>query len=88
MANAADQAQIASLARRRYVEELLKGLPALVTAIGTGARELLDKPAEYASAQRRRDLVQGLLKHSGAWHGAMAAGLRHVLQHEIGRAHV
>ncbi len=83
MATAADNAQIASLARRRYVEELLKGLPALVTAVSGGARELLDKPAEYAVAQRRRDLVQGLIKHSGAWHGAMAAGLRHVLQHGV-----
>ncbi|MEK8053510.1 DUF1631 family protein [Ideonella sp. DXS22W] len=83
MATAADNAQIASLARRRYVEELLKGLPAVVSAVSGASRELLDKPAEYAVAQRRRDLVQGLIKHSGAWHGAMAAGLRHVLQHGV-----
>ncbi|MDT7837431.1 DUF1631 domain-containing protein [Aquabacterium sp. OR-4] len=83
MATAADNAQIASLARRRYVEELLKGLPALVTAVSSGARELLDKPAEYAVGQRRRDLVQGLIKCSGAWHAAMASGLRHVLQHGV-----
>ncbi len=81
MATAADSAQIASQARRRYVDMLLKGLPTLVARVGNGARELLDKPAEYAIAQRRRDLVQGLIKQSGAWHGAVSHGLRHVLQH-------
>ena len=83
MATAADPAQIASQARRRYVDMLLKGLPAPVARIGNGARELLDKPAEYATGQRRRDLVQGLIKLSGGWHGAMSHGLRHVLQHGI-----
>jgi Protein of unknown function (DUF1631) len=83
MATAADPAQIASQARRRYVDMLLKGLPALVARVGNGARELLDKPAEYAVGQRRRDLVQGLIKLSGGWHGAMSHGLRHVLQHGI-----
>ena len=83
MATAADPAQIASQARRRYVDMLLKGLPALVARVGNGARELLDKPAEYAVGQRRRDLVQALIKLSGGWHGAMSHGLRHVLQHGI-----
>nr|MDH4391875.1 DUF1631 family protein [Aquabacterium sp.] len=81
MASVADPAQIASQARRRYVDMLLKGLPALVARVGNGARELLDKPAEYAVAQRRRDLVQALLKLAGGWHGAMSHGLRHVMQH-------
>ncbi len=83
MATAADPAQLASQARRRYVDMLLKGLPALVARLGHGARELLDKPAEYAVGQRRRDLVQALIKHSGAWHGAMSHGLRHLLQHGV-----
>jgi len=83
MATAADPAQIASQARRRYVDMLLKGLPALVARVGNGARELLDKPTEYAQAQRRRDLVQALIKLSGGWHAAMSQGLRHVLQHGV-----
>jgi hypothetical protein len=83
MATAADPAQLASQARRRYVDMLLKGLPALVARVGSAARELLDKPAEYATAQRRRDLVQGLIKLAGSWHGAMSHGLRHVLQHGV-----
>lgn len=81
MATAADPAQIASQARRRYVDMLLKGLPALVARVSNGARELLDKPAEYPVALRRRELVQGLLKLAGGWHGAMSHGLRHVLLH-------
>ena len=83
MATAAESAQIAAHARRLYVEELLKGLPGLVSRISTGARELLNKPAEYVVGQRRRDLVQGLMKQAGSWHGAMASGLRHVLQHGV-----
>jgi len=83
MATAADPAKIASHARRLYVEELLKGLPRLVAQVSAGARELLDKPAEYVTAQRRRDLVQGLMKQAGAWHSAITGGLRHVLQHGV-----
>ncbi|MBL8352420.1 MAG: DUF1631 family protein [Burkholderiaceae bacterium] len=83
MATHAESAQIAAHARRLYVESLLKGLPTLVSQVGTRSRELLDKPAEYLVGQRRRDLVQGLMKHSGNWHGAMAGGLRHVLQHGV-----
>jgi hypothetical protein len=81
MATAADFSQIAAQARRLYIEQLLKGLPGLVSHVTTGARALLDKPAEYLDGQRRRDLVQGLMKLAGGWHGAIATGLRHVLQH-------
>ena len=77
----ADPDQIAVQARRLYIEQLLKGLPGVVSHVASGARELLNKPAEYLVAQRRRDLVQGLTKLAGGWHGALAVGLRHVLQH-------
>ena len=81
MAKATDSAQIASQARRLYIDELLKGLHAAVQHIGGRARELLDKPAEYLIAQRRRDLLQGLMKESNAWRQAVAQGLRHLLAH-------
>ena len=81
MAKAADNAQIAAQARQRYIDGLLRGLPGLVSQIGVSARDLLDKPAEYLTAQRRRDLVAGLMKQSSPWQLAVAAGLRHVLQH-------
>ncbi len=81
MAKAADNAQIAAQARQRYIDGLLRGLPGLVSQIGVSARDLLDKPAEYLTAQRRRDLMAGLMKHSSPWQHAVATGLRHVLQH-------
>ena len=85
MATAAESAQIAAQtaaqARRLYIEQLLKGLPGLVSQVAAGARELLDKPAEYPVGQRRRDLVNGLMKLATGWHDVMVAGLRQLLQH-------
>ena len=81
MAKATDTAQIASQARQRYIDELLRGLPGLIAQLVASARDLLDKPAVYLTAQRRRDLVQGLMKLSGGWQNAVSTGLRHVLQH-------
>lgn len=80
-ADPAHAAQTAAQARRLYIEQLLKGLPGVVSHVADGGRELLNKPAEYLVLQRRRDLVQGLTKLAGGWHGALAVGLRHVLQH-------
>jgi len=88
MATAAEFAQIAAQARRLYIEQLLKGLPALVSHVATGARELLNKPAEYGVGQRRRDLVHGLMKLAGGWHNAMAVGLRQLLQHGVAASQV
>jgi len=83
MATAADSAHIAAQARRLYVDELLKGLPGLVSRVGHATRELQSKSAEYAVAQRRRDLAQGLNKQAGAWLNRLASGMRHVLQHGV-----
>jgi len=83
MVTQADHTQLASHARRLYVEQLLKGLPAVVTAVNAGARDLLDKPAERQVAQLRRDLVQNLMKQSANWHSGIASGLRHVLLHGV-----
>ena len=85
MATAAESAQIAAQfaaqTRQLYIEQLLKGLPGLVSQVAVGARELLDKPAEYPVGQRRRDLVNGLMKLATGWHDVMVAGLRQLLQH-------
>ena len=83
MAKADDNARIALRARQLYIDELLRGLPGLVARVGKGARDLLDKPAEYLSSQRRRDLLQGLIKHAGAWQQAVNTGLRHLLAHGV-----
>ena len=88
MATVAETTPIAAQARRLYIEQLLKGLPGLVSQVASGARELLDKPAEHLVGQRRRDLVHGLMKLAGGWHSAMAVGLRQVLQHGVAASQV
>jgi hypothetical protein len=70
---------LASQARRLYTEELVKGLVGLVQSAIDGARALLDKPSEHATAQRRRDLVHSLMSGAQGWHRGMVGGLRNVL---------
>ena len=79
MATRASPESQASQARRLYTEELVKGLPAVVQAGLDRARDLLDKPAEHLLAQRRRDLMQGLMTGAQAWHRGIVSGLRLVL---------
>ena len=78
---ASDHARLASQARQLYIDGLTRALPTLLGQIGMQARDLLDKPAEYLTGQRRRDLMQGLLKQSKGWHRAMVAGLQQVHKH-------
>ena len=86
MATSAHASQLASEARRLYTDELIKGLPVLVRHVIDGARHALDKPADYQTAQRRRDLMQGLQKLARNWLAGMNDGLRHVLAHGAGSA--
>jgi len=79
MANHAAPDSQASQARRLYTEVLVKGLVGLVQAALDSARDLLDKPAEHLVAQRRRDLMQGLMTGAQAWHRGIVSGLRQVL---------
>ncbi|MBI3369443.1 MAG: DUF1631 family protein, partial [Burkholderiales bacterium] len=79
----ADSVQLASQARRMYTEELVKGLPGVVRQIVETARVALDKPAEYQTAQRRRDLMQSLQKSARVWLDAMSHGIRHVQAHGV-----
>jgi hypothetical protein len=81
MASSASPDALASQARRLYIEELVKGLVALVQASIDGARTLLDKPSEHGAFQRRRDALQGLMTGAQAWHRGIVSGLRYVLQH-------
>ena len=79
MATGADSHQIASQARRRYTEELVKGLVPLVQATLDAIRALLDKPAEHALAVRRRDVLQELTRNAQEWHRGIVGGLRRAL---------
>jgi hypothetical protein len=70
---------LAGQARRRYVEELVKGLVHVVQASIDGARVLLDKPSEHAAFMRRRELVQGLNGGAQKWHRGIVGGLRQAI---------
>jgi hypothetical protein len=70
---------LAGQARRRYVEELVKGLVHVVQASIDGARILFDKPCEHAVFMRRRELVQTLGNNAQAWHRAIVGGLRQAI---------
>ena len=79
MATSAAPLQIATQARRVYVEGLVRNLAALVQAAIEGTRALMDKPAEHTVFMRRRDLFQELQKGAQAWHRGMVNGLRQAL---------
>jgi hypothetical protein len=85
MANRANASALAEQARRLYAEELLKGMPDLIRHLAENARHALDRPADYQTAQRRRELMQGLQKSARSWLAHMNDGLRQVLQQ--GAAH-
>ena len=79
MATRASPETQASQARRLYTEELVKGLAGVVQSALDAVRGLLDKPAEHLVAQRRRDLMQGLMTGAQTWHRGIVSGLRQVL---------
>ena len=79
MAKLAAPSPLAGHARRLYIDELVKGLAGVVSQIQIDARELLDRPAEYLTSQRRRDLVQGLRKHAPTWQAKIVAGFQPVM---------
>ena len=79
MANHADSTALAALARRFYVEGLLKGLPNVVQAVDAAARNQLSQSAEHALTMRRRDAVDDLSKASPFWLQAATGMLRGAL---------
>ena len=79
MATHADSTALAALARRFYVEALLKGLPKVVQAIDVTAREQLSQTVEHAVAMRRRDAVEDLARASAFWLQAATGMLRGAL---------
>jgi hypothetical protein len=79
MTNHADSTALAVLARRFYVEGLLRGLPSVVQAIDATAREQLSQTTEHAVTMRRRDAVEDLGKASPFWLQASTGMLRGAL---------
>ena len=83
MATAADPNSLASQARRLYTEQIAKGLAGVVNRLATHVRDLVDKPADHATAQRRRDLRVEFQKCGAAWHQGMMSALRNGLLHGV-----
>ena len=79
MANHADSTALAALARRFYVEGLLKGLPNVVQAVDAAARNQLSQSVEHALTMRRRDAVDDLSKASPFWLQSATGMLRGAL---------
>lgn len=83
MATAADYSALATQVRRLYTEELVKGFVGVLTAVEALARQQQDKPADYATTQRRRDTVTALQQRSGAWHQATVGALRNAMLYGV-----
>ncbi len=66
---------LASLARRTFLEALRAGTPELIAACTDGARALATQAAEPALYARRRDLVLDLPSYEASWCQAL---LRHI----------
>jgi hypothetical protein len=85
MTSGFDPHSLAHQARRRYVEEVVRGLVPLVQTCIEAAKDLLEKPAEHSLALRRRDLVHDLTRNAQSWHRGMVHGLRAALTPTTGR---
>jgi len=76
MATAANPPALAAQSRRAFADALLKALPHLVRVVSDAARTLLSQPAEGSLQFKRRELVEGLNKASGAWQAGMINAVR------------
>ena len=83
MSSHADFSALAGQVRRLYTEELVKGLAGIVNAVELTAREQRDKPADYATALRRRETLDALHKGGPAWHQAMVGALRNAMLYGV-----
>ncbi len=85
MATVGDQASLAFEARRLYTEELVKGLPALVSAVQVWslAPERSAVGLDPAVVWRLRDAAEALKLHGAAWRKGMVLALQDALRHGI-----
>ncbi len=89
MATIGASAGLAYQARRVYTEELVKGLPPLVTAVSHWAiapERATTSGIDPATLMRLRDLAADLKRNGVAWHQGMVGALQHALHHGAGSA--
>jgi hypothetical protein len=86
MATLGEAAGLAYQARRVYTEELVKGLPPLVTVLINWAvsSERAASGSDPAQVQRLRDVAADLKKLGVGWHQGMVAALHEALRHGVG----
>ena len=85
METVGDQASLAYQARRLYTEELVKGLPALVNAVGNWAvapERISAAATDPGIVGRLRDTAIALKQHGQDWHKGMVAALQDALKHD------
>ena len=78
MSTRASNHSLAAQARRLYADHVARGMPAVGQSVLEAAHRLNDQASEHAVAQRRRDLLQALLKGADRWQRDVVAGLRQV----------
>jgi hypothetical protein len=82
MATVGDAASLAYQARRVYTEELVKGLPALISVVHTWSsspERSVTTTTDSWQLQRIRDLVADLRQRGSGWHQGMVAALQDAL---------
>jgi hypothetical protein len=79
MATSAASLTLSAQARRIYTEELVEGLVEVQRSVGNASRELLGKPADHATLQRRRDTADEVQRFIAAWQQNAVHALRKAL---------
>jgi hypothetical protein len=67
MLEGSSSTDLARTARLAFADQLAEAGPRLLAAVVEASRVLLDKPAERALVQQRRDNVQSLMEHGEDW---------------------
>ena len=78
-ADPAELAALAGQARQLYTETLVDGVAGVVQKCRDAAQELADKGSEPALRQRRRELLEQLVRGADAWARATVQALRQTL---------
>ena len=83
MATVGDQASLAQQARRLYTEELVKGMPALVTSVvhwAVDSERATSAAADPGIVGRLRDVAVALKAYGEAWHRGIVVAIQEAVR--------
>jgi len=86
MATVGDQASLAHQARRLYTEELVKGLPQLVTSVvawAVASDRATTAAADPGIVGRLRDAAVALKAHGAAWHQGIVSAMQEAMRQGV-----